>query len=1014
MNVLKKTSLGLSLFLAVLVWVFVSAPPAQAASKSDVQACLGSLQFTDIAHILCNTSSGTASFLDNNPTDHDDIYDSKGTFCSPSGGNSVDIYSNSNNFKIGDAGSDQNFDTSGIGYADAANQCLSYNSSNVNISGSNTGGIFNLLQFTSNGDNITSLSGVSHGSLSGQSYSVLNGDPGSGYYYVSGDFDVKGASCKGSLIAVSLGPGSSNSDKTTATGIKYQFKSGADGGDLTQFLQDNGNTGGCGIDSHVGFGLGDENGFGIIGTPPNSVKNGGGGAGGGGAGSGGGTCESNSHIGIEWIFCPLIKGIDHVVVLFYGEVENQLCFPDGPSSTEGGVTCNGNNNLTPQVHQAWALMKNITTAILVLIMLIMVVSQAFGEGVFDAYTVRKVLPKLVAAAILMQLSWIIAKWAIDLSNDVGRGIKAILYAPFPPGTFSIDTALKNIGSVGVASTAAIFAAIAATVLFSGLTVFGMLIIALSGLAALFVGFLVLLFRKVLIILSVIFFPVALAAWILPGTERFWKLWRDNFGKLLVMFPLIVALITAGRIFGTVAGGTTHSFVALLSVLVGFFGPLFVLPKTYQWGGNALGSLSGAIVNGTKAYRRRPAQYAMNIGKENRQFRATERSRRIARDPNAASYWDRALAGRYNLARGSNILGGRAARVRTYSNAVAEGQEAGRKAVAQELLTHGYENWDHPKKLEALESWLRGESYGGINAEGNDELRLFAFKSLADLGDQDRIRKARHEGKLKGSVWLKGRAENISSLNQQASDMGIQNNLSEVAPDAMASWKSHTFKEWIRQVQQGVVMDNSDEGGGDTRLQGAARQKQLDNAQRQAQRLMDNRLVFDRLSVDQQELVRRMATREGTRVSVSDAGVTLSRGENLAARASVREDMIVNLSQGTRAAQAVASNLAGQVVQANLNPGSVNPQDQAGLEQVIESIRDQATTINAAGQRVQNPNATPQMRQAFSNIQQALDESLGQHVAEAERRLTAGNSPNVGAAVAAEQARAAAVKTRLGI
>jgi len=66
-------------------------------------------------------------------------------------------------------------------------------------------------------------------------------------------------------------------------------------------------------------------------------------------------------------------------------------------------------------------------------------------------------------------------------------------------------------------------------------------------------------------------------------------WRDNLVKVLFMFPIAVAIIAAGRILlmwpGSTYGGSTvdqGNFVDLLFVLVGFFGPLFILPKTFKW------------------------------------------------------------------------------------------------------------------------------------------------------------------------------------------------------------------------------------------------------------------------------------------------------------------------------------------------------------------------------------------------------------------------------------------------
>ena len=67
---------------------------------------------------------------------------------------------------------------------------------------------------------------------------------------------------------------------------------------------------------------------------------------------------------------------------------------------------------------------------------------------------------------------------------------------------------------------------------------------LTVLVAILMGFLTLIFRKILIVLALIFAPLALIAWMMPNESlrRYWKLWLDNFTKALMMFPMIAAII----------------------------------------------------------------------------------------------------------------------------------------------------------------------------------------------------------------------------------------------------------------------------------------------------------------------------------------------------------------------------------------------------------------------------------------------------------------------------------------
>jgi hypothetical protein len=113
--------------------------------------------------------------------------------------------------------------------------------------------------------------------------------------------------------------------------------------------------------------------------------------------------------------------------------------------------------------------------------------------------------------------------------------------------------------------------------------------------ALMVFLATLLFRNALIVLLVILSPLAFLAFVLPGTDKYWKYWKDNFVKLLVFFPLAMSIIYAGRIFAWTVGnlGKPGPLDAIM-VLAGFFGPYFFLPKAFKWGGTLLATANKGL------------------------------------------------------------------------------------------------------------------------------------------------------------------------------------------------------------------------------------------------------------------------------------------------------------------------------------------------------------------------------------------------------------------------------------
>jgi hypothetical protein len=306
--------------------------------------------------------------------------------------------------------------------------------------------------------------------------------------------------------------------------------------------------------------------------------------------------------GVEWILCPGLAIANSASHALMGAFTHQLPF------TMSQLVNNKNNPNNNNLHDAWAGIRDLASAFLVVIMLIMIFSQAISFGPFDAYTLRKLLPKMVVAIILMQFSWVFLGWVVNSVNYIGHGISALLYAPFG-GTDvldSQDTLWNLLHNAGIGTTATMILG-GWPVLIAGLAIgiaaLPMVLVgALGAVIAFLVGIAALIFRKTLIMICILFAPLALLIWILPGSsmQKYFKTWSDNFTKALMMYPLIMILIASGRIFAWVSGKQDSEMIAFIMVLVGYFGPLFLLPKTYKWGGSAMQLAGNAISKaGTK-------------------------------------------------------------------------------------------------------------------------------------------------------------------------------------------------------------------------------------------------------------------------------------------------------------------------------------------------------------------------------------------------------------------------------
>jgi len=690
------------------------------------------------------------------------------------------------------------------------------------------------------------------------------------------------------------------------------------------------------------------------------------------------SCES-SYTGaaheFNWISCKILAGLDGLTNTFLGIVQNQLDVCTGTSSTTGN-TCS-NNILTDKVKQAWRIFRVIATSILVIILLVMVISQAIGSGPFDAYTLRKVLPRLVAIAIFMQISWYVFKFVIDVSNDVGVGIAQLMYFPFGgAGKMSLDNLIGGVGVLAPGFTiTALFTGIVVGYIAGGLTIFGVIFLGASAVISLIIGLLVLLFRQILIILLMIFVPIALVAWILPGTQRYWKLWQDNFMKILFMFPLITAMIAGGRIFAFV--GATKGVLGLFVVLLGFFGPLWFLPKTFKWGGQAFGALSSAAWQGTQKYRNAPSKYALQKAGVNREQMRASRAERLAEGEGRR--WDSLLSGRFNYALG------RTSRTRRYRETVEKGRESGDKEALRQIIGSEYERQDHPAKLSTLRNVAQGHLDASTGIDGrNQAAQRWALDQLATFGDWDIISNMRENGQLDERTWQMFVAKNIGKIHQEAPHLSPQRtDLSMIGSQDFASMKPFGFEEWERQFNTGT-----DRNATTTRVQPSANPeaKRVRMVQQARRALGDDRIMAyvsepDRARLErvagadirgQSVQVTRDARGVIDHVFLPDAGSMTDPATAPAAFASIDQFM--------QNAEPRASAFARQAVGRELGGGSLSIPEQDALEAHLMDIKGQAAT-------------SLQARETYNQVVAAAHDELSARVQRAEQEaVTQGMTP----------------------
>ena len=191
------------------------------------------------------------------------------------------------------------------------------------------------------------------------------------------------------------------------------------------------------------------------------------------------------------------------------------------------------------------------------------------------------------------------EFAVNFTNDLGFGVRNLIYAPFSDFSNTIDLRFAHTFAGGLGNfffgSAGLLAAGVGTVLMIGV------ILSLIGTAALavFVAIVVLILRQVAITVLVLLAPLAIVAYVLPGTQKVYKFWWESFSKALLMFPLIAAFIAAGRVFAAVTFESNPSVLGKVIGFLAYFAPYFLIPLTVKFAGGLLRQLGGFVNDRSK-------------------------------------------------------------------------------------------------------------------------------------------------------------------------------------------------------------------------------------------------------------------------------------------------------------------------------------------------------------------------------------------------------------------------------
>jgi hypothetical protein len=310
--------------------------------------------------------------------------------------------------------------------------------------------------------------------------------------------------------------------------------------------------------------------------------------------------------GIGWIICTTSKFIAEGMDKIFDLIANYLEVKPISTDTDSGT------------YKAWSVALSIANLMFILAFLAIIYAHITSAGMSN-YNIKKMIPKLIIAAILVNISYYICAIAVDASNILGYSVQEALIEirkslpdPISGITWSnMTTFILSSGTLAAGSVGAIVG-LSSVGGFAGLP-FVLFPILVAGALAVLVALIVLAARQAIIIVLIVVAPLAFVAYILPNTEKWFEKWRDLFTTMLLVFPLFSLLFGGSQLASYIVIQNTNQISVVIFAMFIQVAPLVLTPFLVKFSGSLLGRLAGMINDPKKGLVDRARNFSQERG-----------------------------------------------------------------------------------------------------------------------------------------------------------------------------------------------------------------------------------------------------------------------------------------------------------------------------------------------------------------------------------------------------------------
>ena len=248
------------------------------------------------------------------------------------------------------------------------------------------------------------------------------------------------------------------------------------------------------------------------------------------------------------------------------------------------------------IYKAWSAFRNIANIGFVIMLLVVVFSQVTNIGISN-YNIKKILPKLIITAILVNFSYLIMGVLIDLSQIAGNGIGALIRSVAADG-MDADASARAAATIttiaGIVTTAAGGAGIAAAVVSGPALILPVVMFIVTSLISVFFGFIMLTIRQAAIIMVIVLAPLMMVLYALPNTSAITKKYISTIKALLMLYPMFIFATSAGALASSIIIGTsTDPLMMIVGGLLNVL-PYFAVPSMTSKSLAGLGAITAGF------------------------------------------------------------------------------------------------------------------------------------------------------------------------------------------------------------------------------------------------------------------------------------------------------------------------------------------------------------------------------------------------------------------------------------